>query len=90
MNLAELLYTGLFGVFFTCLSGIIAFYAKDFVGNVKALTVALNANAAETKRLAQHVERLDAENTSLRKSHNLLTRYLISKGILPPPDPNSI
>lgn len=90
MKALEIIYPALIGFFFTALSGLLAFYAKDLVGNVKALTQALNANAAETKRLAEHVERLDEENSSLRKSHNVLTRYLISKGILPPPDPNTI
>lgn len=70
--------------------GLLAYNAKDLVGNVKALTAALNTNAAETKRLAEHVEKIDEENSSLRKSHDVLTRYLISKGILPPPNPSDI
>ncbi|RSK33964.1 hypothetical protein [Hymenobacter metallilatus] len=80
----------LLGTLCSATFGLLAWNAKDLVGNVKALTAALNTNAAETKRLAEHVERIDAENTSLRKSHDSLTRWLISKGIIPPPNPSDI
>ncbi len=92
MSTAEILklILGLLGTVCTITFALLAYNARDLVGNVKALTAALNTNAAETKRLAVHVEKLDEENSSLRRSHDVLTRFLISKGILPPPNPSEI
>jgi hypothetical protein len=85
----EYLVKLLLGGLCTLTFAILAYYAKDLVSTVKDLTTALHTNAAETKRLAEHVERIDQENTSLRKSHAHLTTWLIHKGILPPPPPPS-
>jgi cell division protein FtsB len=67
--------------------GLLLYFVKDFVGQVKTLTVALQTNASETQKLSALVSRLDQENSSLRRSHDALTRYLIGRGILPTPDP---
>ncbi|MCA8829443.1 hypothetical protein [Hymenobacter pini] len=92
MSTAEILklILGLLGTICSITFGLLAYNAKDLVGNVKSLTEALNKNAAETSRLAEHVERIDEENASLRKSHDALTRWLIGKGIIPPPNPADI
>ena len=88
MTIEELLKL-LIGAAFSLGFGLLLYLAKDLVGQVKTLTTALQTNAAETQKLSGLVERLDRENASLRRSHDAVTRYLISKGILPPPDPNT-
>lgn len=89
----KLVAGGLFS--FACL--VVAFHAKAILTQLKELTdtahalqLALNENAAETKRLVEHVHRVEKENAMLRRAHDALSRYLIKKGILSPPDPSTL
>lgn len=89
----KLVAGGLFS--FACI--VVAWHAKGILTQLKELTatahglqIALNENAAETKRLVDHVHRVEKENATLRRAHDALSRYLIRKGILSPPDPSTL
>ena len=89
----KLVAGGLFS--FACI--VVAFHAKAILTQMKELTTTMNSlqlaltqNAAETRQLVEHVQRIDRENATLRRAHDVLTRFLISKGILSPPDPSTL
>lgn len=78
----------LLGGFVTFALGMLTFLAKGLLKEIKDLTLALQNNTEKLSVLATTVARLDVENRSLRRSHDAVTRHLIAKGILPPPDGN--
>lgn len=82
----KLLIGGLFSL--TCL--VVTYHAKAILTEMKELRTALNDSAYETRQLVSQVKRLDTENASLRRAHDALTRFLIAKGILSPPDPSTL
>lgn len=78
------------GALFAVCSSVMAYHARDILGELKGLRAALVENAHQTSKLVEKVEQLDKENSSLRRAHDVLTRFLISKGILSPPDPTTL
>ena len=85
----------LIGAVFAVASSILAYNAKGIITQLKELSVtasslqlALNESTSQTKQLVEQVKRLDKENATLRRAHDTLTRFLISKGILTAPEPN--
>jgi septal ring factor EnvC (AmiA/AmiB activator) len=89
----KLVAGGLFS--FACL--VVAYHTKAILTQLKELSttatslqLALNESTNQTSQLVAQVKRLDSENASLRRAHDALTRFLIRKGILSPPDPSTL
>jgi hypothetical protein len=71
------------GGLFLIISGIATYHLKELITTGRSLQMSV-------EKLVDKVERLDKENETLRRSHDALTRFLISKGILSPPDPSTL
>lgn len=78
---------GVVGGLITVLLGIIGWVFLDLVSQVRALATSASENTSQIRLLVEQVSGLATENASLRKSHRVLTEWLIRKGILPPAPP---